>query len=276
MRPNLHSFLCSEVWRRRLCLFVFGFCGALLCRIPAVAQTCNYTVKTLAYSGSGSLRAGLADPNATYICFGLSRTITLSTTLQITTSVTITDSQGVTISGNNLVQVLLVNESASTDTVVINGLTLTKGNAGSGGGIQIQQGTVTLVGTKITANSAGSGGGVYNQGTLTLSQCGITDNTATDGFGGGVENVYGATLTLQGSAVTGNINTFSQGGGLDNAGTLTITGGTFSENQAPEGGAIMIQYGGSVDDSAGTLFSNNTASQDGGRHLQPASELSFR
>jgi hypothetical protein len=274
-KTNPQSFLRSEVWRRRLCLLAFGFCGATLCRIPAVAQTCNYTVTSFADSGTGSLRAGLADSAVTDICFATSGTITLASSLQIATSVTIDDSVGVTISGNNQFQIFVVPVSDVPVTVRINGLTLTNGSAGSGGALWVQQGDVTLVGTKITGNTAGSGGGIYNQGTLTLSQCSITNNAATDGFGGGIENVSGATLTLQNSTVTGNVNSFSQGGGLDTSGALTITGGTFSGNQAPEGGAIMIQYLGSVNDSGGTLFNNNTASQDAGAvYNQPGGYLS--
>ncbi len=52
---------------------------------------------------------------------------------------------------------------------------------------------------------------------------------------------------------------------MDNGGTLTITGGTFSGNQATQGGAIINNsYYASINDSAGTLFSSNTASLDAG------------
>jgi hypothetical protein len=270
MKLNLLSFLRSKVSRRRLCLLAFGFCGAVLCQIPAVAQTCNYTVTTLADSGAGSLRAGLADSTVTDICFGLSGTITLSSTLQIFTPVTITGSTSVIIDGNNLVQIFLVEESSSTDAVRINGLTLTHGNATAGnsiagGALQVLQGNVTVVGAIITSNTAESGGGVYNQAMLTLSGCGITNNTAINGAGGGIENSSGASLTLQDSAVTGNVDSASPGGGVDNGGTLTITGGTFSGNQATRGAAISNNsYYASINDSAGTLFSSNAASQDGG------------
>jgi hypothetical protein len=55
------------------------------------------------------------------------------------------------------------------------------------------------------------------------------------------------------------------GGGVNNGGSLTITGGTFSGNQATQGGAIFNNgVNASIYDSAGTLFSSNTASVDGG------------
>lgn len=267
MNSTPHSLLRTK-FLRRLSLLLFALCGVLLCRMPLAAQ-CNYTVNTLADSGAGSLRAGLDDSTVTDICFGVSGTISLSSTLQIFTPVTITGSTSVIIDGNNQVQIFLVEESSATDVVRINGLTLTHGNATAGnsiagGALQVLQGNVTLVGTSITSNTAESGGGVYNQATLTLSGCGITNNTAINGAGGGIENSSGASLTLQDSAVTGNVDSASPGGGVDNGGTLTITGGTFSGNQATEAGAIMNESTGSVDDSAGTLFSSNTASQDAG------------
>jgi predicted outer membrane repeat protein len=270
MKSTPHFLLPSKIRRRRLCLLLFALCGALLCRKPLAAQTCNYTVTTLADSGAGSLRAGLADSTATDICFGVSGAISLSSTLQIFTPVTITGSTSVIIDGNNQVQIFLVEESSATDAVRINGLTLTHGNATAGnsiagGALQVLQGNVTLVGASITSNTAESGGGVYNQATLTLSGCGITNNTATSGAGGGIENFSGGTLTLQNSSVTGNVDSASRGGGVDNGGSLTITGGTFSGNQATQGGAISNNiYYASIYDSAGTLFSSNTASQDGG------------
>jgi predicted outer membrane repeat protein len=263
-KPNPQSLLRAEVWRR-LCLVVFGFCAAMLCRIPALAQTCNYTVTTLADSGTGSLRAGLADPNATYICFGVSGTITLSSALQITNSVTIIASPGLTISGNNQVQILVVPELSVAVTVTITGLNLINGSGGSGGALWVQQGVVTLSGVTIANNSAGSGGGVYNSGTLTLSSCAISNNTAINGPGGGIENTSLGTLTLQDSTVEGNVDSASPGGGVDNGGSLTITGGIFSGNQATQGGAISNNiYYASIYDSGGTLFSSNTASVDGG------------
>jgi hypothetical protein len=263
MKSTPH-FLFRTKFFRRLGLLLFALCGALLCRMPLAAQ-CNYTVNTLADSGAGSLRAGLADPAVTDICFGVAGTITLSSALQITGPITITGSLGVIISGNSQFQIFDVNPSAPTDGVIITGLTLTNGFAGSGGAIWVQQGAVSLSGVTITRNSAGSGGGVYNQGTLTLSQCAITNNTAINGTGGGIENTSGASLTLQDSAVTGNVDSASPGGGVDNGGTLTITGGTFSGNQATQGGAINNNsYYASIYDSAGTLFGSNTASLDGG------------
>ena len=241
---------------RPLWLFLFT-----LFAIPCAAQTCGYTVTTLADSGAGSLRAGLADSTVTGICFGVSGTITLSSTLQINYPVTITGT--VTIDGNNQVQIFQVNLSSGSDAVRINGLTLTHGSATSGGALQVVQGNVTLVGTTITANTAASGGGVYNQSTLTLSQCGIYSNNATDGLGGGIYNDVNTVLTLQGATVSQNSSASGGAGGLYNAGNASVTGGAFSANNGFYGGAIYNDAYGSLQITGGTTFTNNTADAGG-------------
>ena len=232
---------------------------SLLLAVRCVAQTCDYSVSSLADSGTGSLRAGLADSAVANICFGVQGTITLNSALAITQSVTITGS-GVTISGNNQVGIFVITASA----VRVNGLTLTNGNALYGGAVWLQQGDATFVATTIAGNTAAVGGGVYNSGALTLSQCAITNNTTSDGGGGGIVNDFYGTLSMSGSTVSGNSSGGLQGGGLDNSGNAQIVGGTFSNNQASQGGAIYNEIGGQLPISAGTTFSGNIASADGG------------
>ena len=250
-----------------LCLF-------MLLAMRCAAQTCGYTVTTLADSGAGSLRAGLADSTVTNICFGVSGTITLDSTLQIYYPVTITGT--VTIDGNNQVQIFQVNLSSGSDAVRINGLTLTHGSATSGGALEVVQGDVTLVGTAITGNAATWGGGVNNQSTLTLSQCGISNNTASGnyytyytanytanaGAGGGIYNSANAVLTVQGTTVSHN-SSVNYAGGLYNAGIAQVTGGVFNANSGFEGGAIYNDSYGSLSITGGTSFSNNTAAGGG-------------
>jgi len=93
------------------------------------------------------------------------------------------------------------------------------------------------------------------------------DNTATL-FGGGIANLGGGTLTVTGSTFTGN--QAGEGGAIDNAdgfgGTVTVSGSTFTGNQASDNGGAIDNgdEGGSgtvtVSDST---FAGNTAS-DGG------------
>ena len=86
--------------------------------------------------------------------------------------------------------------------VSISGLTITGGRAGSGGGIS-NSGTMTLTDCTISGNSAGggifnfSGGGIFSSGTMTLTDCTIMGNTTIlgDGSGGGIFNLGTMTLT---------------------------------------------------------------------------------
>jgi hypothetical protein len=101
---------------------------------------------------------------------------------------------------------------------------------GRGGGIlNTQQGTLVVADTIVRKNSAkgdgGLGGGLFNdQGQVTLSECGITDNDAK-GFGGGICN-SGGRLVLQATRVSKN--DASNGGGLFNqlAGQVTLAEGS--------------------------------------------------
>src|SRR4030095_14222778 len=105
--------------------------------------------------------------------------------------------------------------------------------------------TVSISGLTVSGGAA-NGGGVFNQGTLTLENDVIRDNTAGDptnggGTGAGIWNYINATLTLKGSTVSGNtaIGNLgyapSRGGGIANYGTLTLINSTVSGNTANQG-----------------------------------------
>ena len=163
-------------------------------------------------------------------------------------------SVGVTISGDNASRVFLVDSGV---TASISGLTISGGNAPSTGVESHNYGTLTLTGTTISGNSASSnGGGLYsfrrhdhadelhdrrqhepgqrrrlvrnNGGTLSVTDCTISGNTAA--AGGGVRN-YQATVTISGSTVTSNTATSDAGGILDN-GMMSINQSTIANNKA--------------------------------------------
>lgn len=261
-------------------------CAAGLFVARSAAQTCNLTVTTLADSGAGSLREALATSAdggfgaaGPGVCFAVQGTITLASTLQITAPVAIVGGGAITLSGGNSFQVVLVSLSAPTDTASISGVTLTNGkgtgetSGAIGGGIYVEGGTVTLTGVTVTNNSATAGGGVYNQGTLTITGSSITNNTATDGLGGGITNLAGGTLTLQNTTVSGNVNNIADGGGIANGGALQIQGGSFSGNQAVDGGAITNQSTGQLTVAGGTVFSGNTGFGNAGALLNQGTAI---
>jgi hypothetical protein len=184
-------------------------------------------------SGAGSLRAEIAAANTgDTIVFAPSlsgQTITLTSgVLDINKNVTI---QGpgagqLTISGNNSSPVFMV-EAA--DQVSLSGLTISHGS------------------------TTGLGGGIHNYGTLTISACTLSNNSATYGDGGGIYNEFRATLTVSNSTVSGN-TAGNDGGGIYNYGNLTITGSLVRQNRAIYGGGIW--NGGSATISSSTVSGN--------------------
>ncbi len=148
---------------------------------------------------------------------------------------------GVTISGGDNSRVFQVDDGV---TASLSGVTITDGNADqnggqyeAGGGLYNDDGSVTLTGCTISGNSAQNGGGVatYNGGMTTMVQCTVSGNTAGDS-GGGVRNA-GGTMSLSYCDVEDN-TTSGNGGGIDNNGTMTIDHSTISGNDSGFGGGV--------------------------------------
>ncbi|MGO9468832.1 MAG: choice-of-anchor Q domain-containing protein [Isosphaeraceae bacterium] len=158
----------------------------------------------------------------------------------------------VTINGADAIGIFSV---ANGTTATIAGLTLTNGNAASGGGI-VNQGTLTLSNCTVTGNNATStsGGGIYNSGTLSLSNCTVTGNSATSS-GGGIYNK--GTLNLNNCTVgtSTGINTASSGGSIYNSGALTATDCTVTGKST---GALGV--GGGIENVDTTTLINSTVS----------------
>ena len=103
-----------------------------------------------------------------------------------------------TVSGGNASRVFQVDSGV---TASISGLTITKGNAGSGGGL-LNFGTLSLTNCTVNDNFAVFiGGGLDNRGTATLTNCTVSGNTVLRG-GGGLFNR--GTVTLTNCTVSGN------------------------------------------------------------------------
>ena len=123
-------------------------------------------------------------------------------------------------------------------------------------------GTVNISGLTLTAGNAdlsiaaagGNGGAIYNQGTLTVSNCIISNSASAGGDpGGGIYN--SGTLTVNNSTITGN--TGLNGGGIYNSGTLTVNNSTLSNNSAEQGGDVE-SFGGGIYNYAGTATVNSS------------------
>lgn len=123
-------------------------------------------------------------------------------------------------------------------TATISGLTISNGNAGTGdGGGILNDGTLTITNCHITGNTAVGGGGISNTlgNLLTLTQSTVSNNTATGSSTGGGIASFGGT-TIANSTISGNIATGSGGGNggglrLSSAGA-TITSSTITNNSA--------------------------------------------
>ena len=158
-------------------------------------------------------------------------------------------------------------------TVIIKGGTIggTDGNKvtdtwGFGGGIYVNDDCILTLneytdgygvkhGVRIIGNEAGRAGGVRaNNSTVTMENCTISGNKATDssnlGGGGGVYT-HGGTLTMTRCTLTGN-TAVNNGGGLNiEKGSAVITNCTLTGNTAKEnGGAIYVKE---IDGTASTV-----------------------
>jgi hypothetical protein len=237
---------------------------ALLATIPVTSP---------ADAGPGTLRAAIEhadlDQNQDTITFApsVTGTITLSTVLpNLTTNMIIAGPGASALSvarsgadGTPDFRIFTVTTGVEAS---ISGLTITGGRESTGGGIS-NAGTLTLTECTLSGNSAdgsgvvfsGHGGGIYNSGTLTLTDCTLSSNSASGlhgGSGGGIYNSGALTVTdctLGSNSAAGEFFNGS-GGGIYNSGTLTVTDCTLSSNSAG-GGTYVGGYGGGIDNDHG-------------------------
>jgi nitrous oxidase accessory protein NosD len=150
---------------------------------------------------------------------------------------------------------------------------LVTGNSASifGGGIDVDDGTLTLENSTVNGNTASSSGGIDSDfGTVTLIDSTVSGNTAAGGTtcqslgscAGGIWN-FGGTLTLIDSSISGNTAT-RRGGGIVNqtptggpTALLTLSGTTsITDNHAITdpavnlGGGIWIRGGATINATA--------------------------
>jgi hypothetical protein len=114
----------------------------------------------------------------------------------------------------------------------------------------------------------GNGGAIYDAGTLSVSNCALSGNTAvgvlygdgspTDvGNGGAIYSAYKATATITGSQLEQN-TAYAGGGGIWNNGTMTVSGCYVDQNFAGLGGGIFNGRSGKL-----TIQSSNVAGNSG-------------
>jgi hypothetical protein len=233
---------------------------------PVAAAT--DTVTTCSGSGPGSLPAVVQSAGwGDTVTFSASlsacpgHVITLDNAIDVTADLTI-DGPGaaaLAVSGNNVVGDFDV---ASGVTATISGLTIEGGGDNYDGGGIYNNGTLTVADSLLTDNSSGVGGAISNVGgTLTVTESAVTGNNAND-VAGGIWNDSDSVLTVADSTLS--YDRAEAGGGIWNEGEATVVDSTLSGDTADmnDGGAIL-NYG-SLDIIASTLWGNDGGGIDNG------------
>jgi len=137
---------------------------------------------------------------------------------------------------------------------------------------------LAINGVTIQHGSSPSGGAIANNsgGTVSITDSTISDNNASNGNGGGIDNgdEGSGSLNVSDSTFAGNSAPNGGGGAIDNGdghngagvGHLSVTDSTFSGNDGYDGGAIDNGDNGGTGTAGVTnsTFSANTAGIEGG------------
>jgi len=216
---------------------------------------------------------------------GFAMTETLRSQRSITANVTVlsgdidsndlTDPHGVVTTTTNLVgnnAYHVVVGIGVNNTAVLDGFTVTGGNANGvspnnlGSGLYNSSGSPTLTNVTFSGNSAYLGGGVYNASGSSPLLSNVTFSSNSAAFGGGMYNTN-STPTLTSVVFSGN-SAFTSGsgygGGMYNyQSSSTLTNVTFSSNSAYGGGGMSNQSN-SNSILTNVTFSGNSATGSGG------------
>jgi len=161
--------------------------------------------------------------------------------------------RGITVTMNNLVLNGGSGPAVNNEgTVTLNGVSVTNSTVGIGVGGPVfnEFGTMTLNNSMVSgnANFTDDGGGIYSSGgRLTLNRSTVTGNTDGAHFGGGIGIDEDGTATLNNSSVTNNTGPFGGGIGIEPGASVTLNHSTVTGNTATKG------EGGGIYNHCGTL-----------------------
>jgi len=207
----------------------------------------NFTVNSLGDTGTGSGTSGdlrycitQADKTANNtINFSATGTIQLASALPaLSRNVTITGpgASSLTVQGGGTSSNFSVLKINSGVTAAISDLTIAGGHTTTSGGGIDNLGTMTLTDCTISNDSALSGGGIFSTGTMTLTDCTISNVSGK--YGGGINNYIGGTATLTGCTVSDS-TAINQGGGISTYGPLNLINCTITGDTADSAGGIF-------------------------------------
>jgi hypothetical protein len=120
---------------------------------------------------------------------------------------------------------------------------------------------ITVSGGFTPGSLEGSGGGIANEGTLKMTRCTVSRNSAGETGSAGIWNGRFASLMLTNSAVSENTGGQVGFGGIWNRGTLTISNSAMSGNSAGDFGVNGVMNDGP---SATLTVANSTVSENTG------------
>jgi hypothetical protein len=231
-------------------LFIAAVC-------PWHCAAANLMVYNTNDSGAGSLRQAIADNAAmgggNTILFSnvVTGTITLTTgELLINNNVTILGPGAgkLAVDGNATSRVFHIGTNFSAS---ISSLTITNGASFAGGGIYVDQAGLTLSNCIVTGNLATNGGGIYNNGRqsaslLILANSTLSDNFArsaaggiyNDGSGMGIAQLEMRNCTLSSNSASGGVGglyNFAPNGDAE----ALVLNTTFSGNSGNGAGGIL-------------------------------------
>ncbi len=178
-----------------------------------------------------------------------------------------------TLSGGGLSYHVVYAGAGVTTSAVLDGFTVTGGNANGptvgnhdiGGGMLNKNSSPTISNCNFRDNRArNNGGAMFNyEASPTVTNCAFSSNLASNYHGGAIYNLKGAP-TVTGCVFSSNLAKTNGGGMYSDQSDVTITGCTFSENRTITGCGGGIH---NEDDSptvTGCTFSENTATSYGG------------
>ncbi len=163
----------------------------------------------------------------------------------------------------------VVTGSGTDSTAVLDGFTITSGNATedaaelNGGGILNVGGSPTISNMVISNNEGVFGGGMFNfdGSSPTVTNVTFIGNSAQRA-GGMYNNLNSHSILINVTFVSNSAS--SRGGGMTTSSSSpTLTNVTFHDNSAPRGGGLHNAFGGNPT-LINVTFSENSATEDGG------------
>ncbi|MCQ3939330.1 MAG: hypothetical protein DPW18_20140, partial [Chloroflexi bacterium] len=260
----------------------------------AARAATEWMVTTTSDSGPGSLRQAIADASdGDTITFDPSlagQTVHLASPLLIDKGITIDGtslSLHVKISGdtnNDGTGDVAVFQIGGPSSVELNHLDIVKGKGvgATGGGGIANYGILIIRNSNISDNTYVNGlggGGIYNKGELTIIDSTLTGNSAFEG--GAIFNELNQPLTITGTTFSNNQALTEPGqpggaaGAIGNIGTMTVTDSVFTNNFSHGGGGAIVNSINGTAAISHSAFDGNSTSGKGGAIANPAGSVTI-